>query len=234
LNVRIGTPAALAAAVCLVVAGTARAASVQRTLAGARLGAYTATYAITGKVRGTYTLRVGRPRGGAVTVNVTEVLKGYTERDAFVLSARGLRLRSAKETLEADRSTATLDAAVSGGKAKVTVDDAGTVQHVTLAMGSTAVMNDVLLETLAALHLKGGEKIVITDVVFKSATEVRMGVSVGRRTTVRTPAGRFSAYPLTLATAAGHQTEWVSSAGGGVMVKYANGQTTFTLAKFER
>jgi hypothetical protein len=219
----------------LAAAPLTQAAARPIPLADAHLSAYRATYAITGAVRGTQTWRVS-PDGSALTTVVVQTrLPGERESQTFVLGAHGLRPRSVFEEVHASALSMTIHAVAVGRKIDETAVVNGKTEHVTYPLAPTTVINATLLVTIAGLRIRAGEVSVIHDVVLQHAEDAPVGLSVGdRATTIRTQAGTFTCLPVTLSSASGHQTVWLSTGPEPVLVRYANGQTTFTLTALAR
>jgi hypothetical protein len=228
----------LSALALVVVPGVplraAAAAAPPLPLARARLAAYDATYAITGAASGTQTWQIRGGKGGTADVRIRTRIATETVTAALVLGRPGLRLRSARESISAPGVHVSITAVVRGGQIAESAVVNGRKEHVHYPMTATTYANQALLPTLSALPLRPGERSVIRDVVLAHAGDVPVGLAVGKISTVRTPAGTFRCAAVTLSSASGRQTAWVRVGAHPVLVRYANGTTTFTLTALKR
>lgn len=203
-------------------------------LAQARLSAYDAIYTITGVASGNQTWQIRQGEGDTTDVTLHTRIAGQSETDHLVLSRRGLAFRSARETITAPNVEVTIAASVKGSEVAETAVVNGRVEHLSYPMTPTTYENEALLPTLSGLPLRPGERSVIHDVVLQHGGNVALGLSVGRLSTVKTRAGAFRCAAVTISSASGRQTAWVKVGPDPVLVRYANGQTTFTLTALKR
>jgi hypothetical protein len=225
---------AFAAALWLAAGAVPAAAAPAIPLAQAHLSAYEATYAISGAATGRETWQIRAGSHGTTDVTLKTSVSGESETDQLVLGARGLGLRSARERLTAPSLAVTITATVSGTSVNEVAVVNGQTEHVHYPMTATSYANEALLPTLAGLRLKSGERSVIHDIILQHAEDAPVGIAVGAATEITTPAGTFHCLAVTLSSAGGRQTAWVATGAQPVLVRYANGQTTFTLTSLTR
>jgi hypothetical protein len=231
---RLGGTACALATMLLASAGGALAAAPSIPLAQAHLTPYGATYAISGDVRGMQVWQVSRGGGATTVVTIQTRLAGQSETDRFVLAAKGLGLRSASERLRAKGLTLVISAVASGAQLSETAVVNGRTEHVTYPLTAASYVNEALLTVLTGLSLKTGQRSVVHDILLQHAADVPVGLAVGGASRVRTGAGTFRCLRLAISSAGGTQTAWLSTGAQPVLVRYANGQTTFTLTSLRR
>jgi len=234
-GLRRATAASLVAVTIAIGAGSGSVgATAPIAWSAARLHAYTATYRITrngtGAVVGSERVQVTLA-GAVARLRQTLTVGGEVETDSLTLAARGLALKTLAERLAAAGQVVSIDATARGRALAVRADVAGKREAFTMAApaGSPWIENEALLVTLAAVPLRPGEESIVDDLVVQHDTIARLGLAVGKRTTVRTGAGTFTCLAVTMASLGGNQTVWVSTGRAPVMVRYANAATTFTL-----
>ena len=212
--------------------GTSKNLTDSFPLAQASLPSYTASYAITGPVKGsmTWTLTQGATTTG---VAIHQVIGSQVEDDRIVLTRKGLRFVSAQETVTAPGHHLTIAAHVKGKRIYETANVDGKAEAVNYPFGSRTLVNVAVLPTLAGIGVQPGQLQVVQDVILKHGVEVPIGFTANSRTKVTTPAGTFQVVPVTLSGSGANQQAFIDTQSH-VLVKYLNGQTKFSLVQLSR